>query len=241
MNKKTFLSSSLWLSFLELIKKLFILFKKGFNQLGFSQLQEKNLKLFENIQLTFIYFFAIIDLVYSLLREALATEYFSDLFDSFFFIIQYILQQPFLQIFSSPEKLFFLSYVVIELMVVKSIFQFSLLIRYNILLVFGLLMLQGLTISYWDFFFHQELVEPFRDISLDEEIDNNFFFNDDFLAIFFFLSIFFIYFGFYIFFYINALRGKFATFSGIHWLTDSISFWLKIKTSTMPFGKRKKK
>jgi hypothetical protein len=42
-------------------------------------------------------------------------------------------------------------------MVVRSIFKFSKLVRYNILLVFSLLMVQGLVISYWDLLFNPEM------------------------------------------------------------------------------------
>ena len=46
---------------------------------------------------------------------------------------------------------------------------------------------------------------------------------------------------FYSYLYIRAISGKFATFPGTEWLTDSIAFWLKIKTPTMRMGSRKKK
>ena len=38
----------------------------------------------------------------------------------------------------------------------------------------------------------------------------------------------------------RALQGNFATIPGLTWLTDSVAFWLRIKTPTMRFGKRKK-
>jgi hypothetical protein len=44
----------------------------------------------------------------------------------------------------------------------------------------------------------------------------------------------------YIYLYLQSFRGKFATIPFMEWLTDSIAFWLRIKTPTMPFGKRKK-
>lgn len=234
MSSQNFSPSSLWLSFLEWFKNIFLFVKKGF-----SRFQEMYPKASENIQLSFIYFFAIIDLVHSLLSSAYSFDYFPEFLDPVFFIIEAILLQPLFQIFSSPEKVFFLSYLVIELMVVKSIFGFSFLIRYNILLVFGLLMLQGLAISYWDLFFHREIAEPITEVSFEDE--SELLFTDDFLAVFFFLVTFFVFFFLYLFFYVNSLRGKFVTFRGIHWLTDSISFWLKIKTNTMPFGKKRKK
>jgi hypothetical protein len=40
--------------------------------------------------------------------------------------------------------------------------------------------------------------------------------------------------------YFKAINNKFVTFYGMEWLTDSVAFWLRIKTPTMRFGKRKK-
>ena len=45
----------------------------------------------------------------------------------------------------------------------------------------------------------------------------------------------------YSYLYIRAINNKFATLPGGEWLTDSIAFWLKIKTPTMRLGYRKGK
>ena len=60
------------------------------------------------------------------------------------------------------------------------------------------------------------------------------------LAIFFFLNTFIFFVFLYFYLYIQSFTGKFATIPFMEWLTDSIAFWLRIKTPTMPFGKRKK-
>ena len=70
-------------------------------------------------------------------------------------LISKLLQSPFLKIWASPEKVFFLSYVTIELAIVRKVFNFSKLVRYNILLIFSLLMIQGLVVSYWDLLFNK--------------------------------------------------------------------------------------
>ena len=44
----------------------------------------------------------------------------------------------------------------------------------------------------------------------------------------------------YLYLYIRSIQGKFATIPGLEWLTDSVAFWLRIKTPTMRFGKRRK-
>ena len=45
----------------------------------------------------------------------------------------------------------------------------------------------------------------------------------------------------YLYLYIRSIQGKFATIPGMEWLTDSVAFWLRIKTPTMRFGKGKEK
>jgi len=46
--------------------------------------------------------------------------------------------------------------------------------------------------------------------------------------------------GGYLYLFIRAVQGHFATIPGFTWLTDSVAFWLRVKTPTMRFGKRKK-
>jgi hypothetical protein len=123
-------------------------------------------------------------------------------------------------------------------MVVRSIFKFSKLVRYNILLIFALLMIQGLVFSYWDLLFNRQIADPVANWAFDQ---GALIFTDTDLAVFFFFQTFLLFFCFYLYLYVTAIQGKFFTFSGMNWLTDSISFWLKIKTPTMGFGKRKKK
>jgi hypothetical protein len=123
-------------------------------------------------------------------------------------------------------------------MIVRSTFKFSKLIKYNILLLFAVLMLQGLAISYWDLLFHRQIASSVAKWSFDQ---GSLIYTDKNLAIVFFLNTFFIFMVSYLYLYIKALSGKFATIPGMEWLTDSIAFWLRIKTPTMRFGKRKKK
>jgi hypothetical protein len=48
------------------------------------------------------------------------------------------------------------------------------------------------------------------------------------------MSILFLYFFFcYVRSYFFAIRGKFTTLPYMSWMTDSIAFWLRIKTPTM--------
>jgi hypothetical protein len=189
------------------------------------------------IQLTFIYFFAVIDLMYAVLNNVFSLGYLPEILIPFFPLIKAILQSPILKIWASPEKVFFLSYVVIEFMVVRSTFKFSKLVKYNILLLFALLMIQGLVISYWDLLFHRQIASPVAKWAYDQ---GALIYTDKSLAIVFFLNTFLIFIFGYVYLYFRAIRGKFATIPTMEWLTDSIAFWLRIKTPTMRFGKRKK-
>jgi hypothetical protein len=232
MTKNNSTNLSFWQT---IVKK----FKKGMKSIQKS-LRDFSIKypdLSQLIQITFIYFFAIIDLLYAVLNNVFALGYFPEILRPIYPLIQSILQSPLFQIWASPEKVFFLSYVVVEFMVVRPVFQFSKLVKYNILLIFALLMIQGLVISYWDLLFNRQIAEPVSKWAYDQGAMIN---TDKNLAIIFFLNTFLFFFGTYIYLYIRAIDGKFAKISGMEWLTDSVAFWLRIKTPTMRFGKRKK-
>jgi hypothetical protein len=229
MIKKNLRQSSLWLFILKLGKKFLV------NIRDFSQTYPNFL---QSIQLTFIYLFAFIDLVYSLIPTVFAFGYFPEGLKPIFPILKAILDFPHLRFWASPEKVYLLSFAVLEFMVIRPIFKFSKLVRYNILLLFSLLMLQGLAISYWDLLVHRQLATPVAKLAFDQAAP---LFIDRSLASFVFYFIFLFYFVTYLSLYLQAIAGKFSTLPGVSWLTDSVSFWLRIRTPTMGFGKRKRK
>jgi hypothetical protein len=233
MTKNNSTDLSLWKMFLKRGKKILKSIQKSLRD--FSQ---EYPDVSQIIQLTFIYFFAVIDLLYAVLNNVFSLGYLPEILIPFFPLIKSILQSPILKIWASPEKVFFLSYVVIEFMVVRSTFKFSKLVKYNILLLFALLMIQGLVISYWDLLFHRHIASPVAKWAYDQ---GALIYTDKSLAIVFFLNTFLIFMLAYLYLYFRAVRGKFETIPAMEWLTDSIAFWLRIKTPTMRFGKRKKK
>jgi len=185
------------------------------------------------IQLIFIYFFAIIDLNFAVLINVYSLGYIPEFLMPIFPIIKAISQSPLLKIWGSPEKVFFMSYVVIELAIVRKIFGFSKLVRYNILLIFALLMIQGLLISYWDLLFNRAISETVvKWVFGDGRIVNI----DKSIATFFFLNTFVIFMAVYLYLFICAIRGKYSRIPYMEWLFDSVAFWLKIKTPTMRVG-----
>ena len=137
MTKNNSTDLSLWKMFLKRGKKILKSIQKSLRD--FSQ---EYPDVSQIIQLTFIYFFAVIDLLYAVLNNVFSLGYLPEILIPFFPLIKSILQSPILKIWASPEKVFFLSYVVIEFMVVRSTFKFSKLVKYNILLLFALLMIQ---------------------------------------------------------------------------------------------------
>lgn len=192
----------------------------------------------QNIQLSFIYFFAFVDLTYSTLSNVFSLGFTSQLLEPVMFIIRGILQSPILQVLCNTERIFFLSFVTLEFMVIRSTFNFSKFIKYNILLIFALLMVQGVTISLWDVVFHREITGLASNWTLGYGM---FIGTDKFLATFFFFSTFVGFSFIYLHFYLNALNGKIVTIPGLEWVTDSVAFWLRIATPTMRFrGKGKK-
>jgi hypothetical protein len=179
---------------------------------------------FQVIQLTFIYFFALVDLSHSILNNVFSLGYFPEILKPLFPIIKSILTSPILKAWSSPEKVFFLSYVVIEFMVVRATFKFSKLVKYNILLIFSMLMVQGLLISYWDLIFSREI-----------DILGSANFMDKNLTIIFYSVLFLFFFGLYFYCYILSLRGLFPIFPGpLQRVVDSVAFWLQVKPSNDP-------
>jgi hypothetical protein len=229
MVKNNSLVASIWENFLKVFKQ----FQKKYR--NFS-LKYPNIS--QTIQLSFIYFFAIVDLLHAVFSNVVSLNYLPEFLSPFFPFIKSILQSPFFKIWGSPEKVFFLSYVVIEFIVVRPIFKFSKLIKYNVLLLFALLMLQGLVISYWDLLFHREIATPVAKWAYDQ---GSLIYTDKSLATIFFLNTFVIFLVGYSYLYIRSIQGKFATIPGMEWLTDSVAFWLRIKTPTMRFGKGKDK
>ena len=186
--KNNYMNSSLWQNILKSLKK-----KLQNLQKVISTYNPKTLQI---IQLTVIYFFAIVDLIYAVLNNVFSLGYLPEILIPVFPFIKYILQSPIFKIWASPEKVFFLSYVAIEFMIVRSVFKLSKLVKYNILLIFALLMVQGLVISYWDLLFHRQIASPVAKWAYDQ---GALIYTDKNLAIVFFLNTFIIFSWLFIF------------------------------------------
>ena len=148
------------------------------------------------------------DLVYSVLNNIFSLGYLSESIIPFFSLISGILQSPVFKIWASPEKVFFMSYIVLEFMVIRNSLNFSKFVKYNILLVFALLMIQGLIISFWDLLFHREITDAVAIWAYDEGLVIA---SNKQLGVFFFLFTFIAFIFIYFHFYFNALKGKIVT------------------------------
>ena len=104
------------------IKKILDFFKSFFKKV--RQISSKYPNTMEIIQLCFIYSFAVIDLIHGILSNVFALGYFPEILRPIYPLLKAILLSPLLQVLASPEKIFFLSYVAIELIIVKSVFKF---------------------------------------------------------------------------------------------------------------------
>lgn len=226
--EKVVLATSLW----QLIIKFF---KKKVQQIQRS-LSKVNPKKLQSLQLSVMYSFAVVDLSYCVLNNIFSSGYIPEGLDAFYPYVKEILQAPLFKLWGSPEKVFFMSYVVIEVVLVRNLIKFSKLVKYNILLVFACLMIQGLVVSYWDLLFHREISKAVGFWSYD---GGSMIHTDRNVSAFFFFLTFLTFICWYLFLYTRAMKGIFGTFRGMEWLTDSVAFWLRIKTPTMRNGIRK--
>jgi hypothetical protein len=209
MINKNVTNSSFWSKFVKKIKKYF----KNFQKTSFTY---KNT--FQRIQLTFIYFFALVVLLYSI-KSFLG--YIPEILFTFFPFLQQILDFQVLKILATPEKTFILYLVVLEILINRSVFNFSLLVKFNVLLIFLLEMVQNLIASYWDLFSNREI--EIAALNTSGLLMKN-------ATILFFCVFFLFFFGTYLYSYIQSMRGLFPVFWGpMQRLVDSVAFWLQIK------------
>jgi hypothetical protein len=200
---------SLWSNFVRKMKKFLKLFLKS---------TRKNQFIIERIQLTFIYFFATVVLSYSI--QGYLGGFPEFVFQLFPFL-QDVLSNPILKLLATPEKTFVIYLVVLELLMNRSRFGFSLLVKFNILLIFILEMFQNLMVSYWDLFFNREI--EYNYVGGEPIFDQE-------LAIFFFIVLYFFFLMTYFYCYTKSLNGRFPVFPGTaSFVTDSVAFWLQIK------------
>jgi hypothetical protein len=171
---------------------------------------------YEKIQLTSIYFCALTVLMYTV---KLNLGYFPLLPSILIPWSQTVLSWKMLNILASPDKTFAMYFFLIEFLVNRPLFQFSILVKYNILLLLTVEMIENLIQGYWDLFCNREIILAYTSYSTSHYAT----------TIFFYLY-FTIFSSLYFYFYFIAMTGRFPTLPGdLQKLPDSIAFWLKIK------------
>lgn len=178
---------------------------------------KKNYAILEKVQLTLIYLFAIIVLSYTI-RNSLG--YFPEMLFKLFPFLVPVFDIQALKILAAPEKTFLIYMLVVEVFLNRSLLNFSLLVKFNVLLIFILEMVQNLLISYWDILFNREL-----------EVLNGGIVMAKTAMMFFYFFLFLFFFSLYLYSYVSSLRGSFPVFPGVlKYVTDSVAFWLQIKS-----------
>lgn len=201
-------------------QKLIKNFKKAFKKFIFSfqKTTKKHRKIFEQFQLTFIYFFAVVVLTYTI-KNSLG--YFPEMLFKLFPFIVPIFDIQALKILAAPEKTFVIYMLILEIFINRSHFNFSLIVKFNVLLIFLLEMLQNLIVSYWDILFNRELDVFNGGIVIARNA-----------TMFFYCFLFLFFFVLYLYSFIASLFGFFPVFPGVlKIITDSVAFWLQIKPS----------
>lgn len=209
MVKKNKISLPFYQSLIKRIKKL---------ARSIYRTSRKNQRFFQSMQLTFIYFFATVVLLYTV-KNSLGMI--PDIFYNFIPFLSEILNFPLLKILAAPEKTFILYLLILEVLINRSLFNFSLLVKFNVLLVFILEMFQNLFVCYWDLLFSREL-ETLTGTNVTMKSG----------MIVFFTILFAFFFLLYLYSYTRSLQGQFPSFPGVlKRVTDSVAFWLQIKPS----------
>jgi hypothetical protein len=170
----------------------------------------------QRIQLTFIYFFAIVVLSYSTIGYL---GEFPLVFDSFP-AWKAVLKNPIIALLNSNEVTFSFCFVIIQLLNNRSRYAFSTLLKYNILLIFLLEMCQNTIVLYCDMMAGEEI-----------EIMATAKFAGDFpLVNYFYIFFYFVCLAIYLWCYARSFTGHFPVFTGpARVITNSVAIWLKLR------------
>lgn len=204
--------SPLFLKNFELNRQLF---SKFFRKL--RRHFRKNEFFYEKLALSGIYFCANSVLLYSV-------KMFSGYIPAFIQhlpFLNFIFESKFLKFLGRPEQSYVFYTFLFQFLIFKPVIRLSLLMRYNLLLLFTLEMIENLILGLWDTFLAREIMDG-----------NAFIFgiytktiSQGFLGIvysFFFFT--------YLYCYICSLQNKYPKFPGeMKKITDSVLFWLKAK------------
>jgi hypothetical protein len=186
-----------------------------------SNLTDTNIKkinlLLINIALFVLYFFAVANLGYAI-RNTLG--YFPEILYTFFPFMEYLFNIKILRILATPEKMYIFYMLLLEFCINKSVIELPIILKYNILLIFFLEMMQNLIVCYWDLIFNKELLV----------YSSNYYIYDKNIANFMGIILFVFFFNLYTVAFIQSIFKRVPKFPGfLNEINNSIAFWLKIK------------
>lgn len=213
-------------SFFRNIKKSLKKFRRFIRKSG-----REHPRVFERSQLSTIFFLATTVFIY-LVKNALGSDL-PDMFYKFFPFLSTVLDIQLLKIFANPEKTFVFYLIILEVMINRPRFNFSMLVKFNVLLIFLFEMSENLLLTIWDLFSSRELETFYQGMVIT------------YITYIFFFVFFTTFFSAYVYCYFCAMRGRFPKFSGkarfLQPLVDSVGFWLRVNPSSdSPFETEEK-
>lgn len=173
---------------------------------------KQNMIFFDRILLTILYLYAFLTQL-ATLRLILGSL--PELYQYLFPSLESIVAQPFLRTITDPDQTFIIYYIIIEFLIHRPIIRFSLIVRFNIIFLCILELMQNVAYNLIDLLFAREFEQVLMVSQLSSSLINiiNVLFN--------FL---------YIYCYYQAIRGKLPRFPGsLQKFVDSIAFWLRVK------------
>jgi hypothetical protein len=178
-------------------------------------------------QLSLLYSYAFIDLFYNIVAQVNIIEYRSAFFEAILPLSTAILDSKYLiPLFSSPEKMYVLSYFTIELIIVRSMFGIDPVVKFHILFVLIYQILQGYVFLLWDLLFNRQISKEVTPWMFDDslfELNVN-------VAGFLFTITFFVSCIVYLLAYIQGLQGRFVHLGkSFHWITDSAGWVIRFR------------
>jgi hypothetical protein len=176
----------------------------------------RNRHIIQRIQLTFIYFFAIVVLSYNTIgylgEFPLIFEYFPGW--------KAVLRNPIMGMLNSQEIAFSFCFVLIQLLNNRSRYAFTTLLKYNIMLIFLLEMCQNTIALYCDMLAgdEMEIMSTAKEYAAFPLVN------------YFYIFFYFFCLAIYIWCYGRSFTGHYPIFTGpTRVITDSVAIWLKLK------------
>jgi hypothetical protein len=139
-----------------------------------------------------------------------------------------LIESPLATFLSSPERTFVIYILILQCIVLRPVLRFSIIVKYQILLIFLLEMIENILLCIWDLLFGREL-----------DISNPFGVWTEPASYLFITCVFCIFFFVYQYIYFQVIQGKFPKFpKALQKIPDSTAFWLKLKKESLYFDKK---